>query len=98
MITKLTAMRLTADDRALLDAIQEHVGTASRTEAFRAALREYARVQGIRWMKRPKGPSTAKGHSNKWSAQMLPPPMPKTVPSGRYVRTPTRKPKRPKTR
>lgn len=98
MTTKLTAMRLTADDRALLDAIQEHVGTASRTEAFRAALREYARTQGIRWMTRPKGPPITKGQSKKWNAQMLPPPMPKTVPSGRYVGTPTRKPKRRKTR
>lgn len=98
MNTKLTAMRLTAEDRALLDAIQEHVGTASRTEAFRAALREYARAQGIRWMKPPKGRPAAKGQLSKWSAQMLPPPMPKAVPSGRYVKTPTRKSKRPKTR
>jgi hypothetical protein len=44
---KATAFRFTAEDLALLDAIQKHVGTSSRTEALRTLLRYYARAEGL---------------------------------------------------
>lgn len=47
MITKLTPFRLTPEDLVLLDACQEHVGVRSRSEAFRAVLRSYARSEGL---------------------------------------------------
>jgi hypothetical protein len=44
---KATAFRFTAEDIALLDAIQKHTGTLSRTEALRTVLRVYARTEGL---------------------------------------------------
>jgi metal-responsive CopG/Arc/MetJ family transcriptional regulator len=44
---KATAFRFTADDLAILDAVQKHVGTSSRTEALRALLRYYVRAESI---------------------------------------------------
>lgn len=45
--TKSTAFRFTDEDLALLDAIQQHTGIRSRTEALRAAIRGYVRAEGI---------------------------------------------------
>jgi hypothetical protein len=45
-------MRLTPDDLALLAAIQEHLGTNTRTEALRVALKAYATERGIKIPKR----------------------------------------------
>ncbi|HZU82380.1 MAG TPA: hypothetical protein VE987_05670 [Polyangiaceae bacterium] len=50
---KATAFRFTADDMALLDAIQRHTGTITRTEALRTVLRYYARAEGLE-ISRPK--------------------------------------------
>lgn len=47
MNTKATTVRLTDDDFALLAIIQQHTGTVARAEALRAALRGYARHEGI---------------------------------------------------
>jgi hypothetical protein len=44
---KATAFRFTADDLALLDAIQKHTGISTRTDALRSVIREYARAEGI---------------------------------------------------
>lgn len=44
---KATAFRFTAEDLTLLDAIQKHVGTTSRTEALRALLRYYVRAERL---------------------------------------------------
>jgi hypothetical protein len=52
--TKQTAFRFTDDDLAVLDAILEHLGMHSRTEALRVVLRGYARAEGIE-IKRAKG-------------------------------------------
>jgi hypothetical protein len=49
---KATAFRFTAEDLALLDAIQAHTGTITRTETLRTVLRNYARAQGIEVKKR----------------------------------------------
>jgi hypothetical protein len=56
MNTKATTVRLTDDDLALLSIIQQHTGTMARAEALRAALRGYARHEGIGWpLSRPRG-------------------------------------------
>lgn len=47
MPTKLTSMRFTDDDLALLLSIQHHVGTNTRTEALRVLMRSYCRQEGI---------------------------------------------------
>lgn len=44
---KATAFRFTAEDLALLDAIQKHTGISTRTDALRTVLRSYARAEGI---------------------------------------------------
>lgn len=48
MVTTPTAMRLTPDDLALLAAIQAFLGTNTRTEALRVALKAYATERGIK--------------------------------------------------
>ncbi len=45
---KQTAFRFTEQDLAFLDAIAEHVGTRSRTEALRVMIRTYVRSEGIK--------------------------------------------------
>ena len=44
---KQTAFRFTAEDLALLDAIQQHTGISSRIDALRAVIRQYVRAEGI---------------------------------------------------
>jgi len=46
-MVKQTAFRFSAEDLTLLDAIQKHVGTSSRTEALRALLRYYVRAEKL---------------------------------------------------
>lgn len=44
---KQTAFRFTAEDLALLDAIQQHTGIHSRIDALRTVLRYYVRSEGV---------------------------------------------------
>jgi predicted DNA-binding protein len=46
-MVKQTAFRFTSEDLALLDAIQQHTGIGTRTDALRAVIREYARAEGL---------------------------------------------------
>jgi len=46
-MVKQTAFRFTAEDLALLDAVQRHTGISTRTDALRAVLRSYARAEKI---------------------------------------------------
>jgi hypothetical protein len=50
---KQTAFRFTPEDLLFLDAIQQHTGIGSRTDALRAAIRYYVRAEGIE-VERPK--------------------------------------------
>ena len=48
MVTvKQTAFRFTAEDLALLDAIQRHTGISSRIDALRTVIRQYVRTERI---------------------------------------------------
>jgi hypothetical protein len=45
---KQTAFRFTAEDLAILGAIQKHTGISSRIDALRAVLRQYVRTERIK--------------------------------------------------
>ena len=47
MRTKITPMRLTEDDIAVLDALKDKLGLLSRTEVIRMALRRLADAEGV---------------------------------------------------
>lgn len=44
---KQTAFRFTPEDLVYLDAIQEHTGVSTRTDALRAVIRLYARAERL---------------------------------------------------
>lgn len=47
VVGKVTALRFTPDDFAILDALQTRTGIGSRTDVVRLAIRTLAAAQGI---------------------------------------------------
>lgn len=52
--SKITTMRLTPEDIAILDAVQNREGLMARSEALRHVLRHYAQTKGIVLRAKPK--------------------------------------------
>lgn len=51
---KQTAFRFTADDLAVLDAVQAKLGMVNRTDVLRLAIRRLAQLEGVTLPKPPK--------------------------------------------
>jgi hypothetical protein len=52
---KVTVVRFSEEELALLEVIQGHTGIRSRTEALRAVMQHYAKAEGLDGTSEPKG-------------------------------------------
>ncbi len=47
MAGKRTTLAFTAEDLAVIEAVRQHLGSSSMTDAIRVALRAYLRSEGV---------------------------------------------------